>query len=107
MRSLLIAVSAMRYMAISGDWKLILTAILGVFVSIAALLLIAWLFYEGAERTQRSPRVRRAFFVSLASMYSVWMVIGIVQVIRGRDSTEAWLGLPGGLLLIWLYLRAA
>jgi membrane associated rhomboid family serine protease len=94
-------------MTTAGDWKLMLTAVLGVFVSIASLLLIAWLFYKGGERTQRSPRLRQAFFVGLVVIYAVWMAISIVKVILGKESTEVLLGLPGGLLLIWLYLRAA
>jgi len=84
-----------------------LTAILGIFVSIASLLLIAWLFYKGAEKSQQTPRVRRAFFVGMTVIYVASMVIGIFEVIQGKESPQILLGLPGGLLLIWLYLKAA
>jgi hypothetical protein len=46
-------------MATAEGWKQMLTAILGVFVALASLLLIAWTFYKGAERTQQAPRLRR------------------------------------------------
>jgi hypothetical protein len=45
-------------------------------------------------------------FISMAAIYAVWMGIGIVEVIRGRESKLLLLGLPGGLLSIWLFLRA-
>ena len=94
-------------MTAAVDWKLMLTSLLGVFVAIGSLILIAWLFFRGAERTQQSPRLRRAFFVGLAGIYVIWMTISVVKVILGKESSEVLLGLPGGALLLWLFLRAA
>jgi ABC-type nickel/cobalt efflux system permease component RcnA len=94
-------------MAAAGDWKVMLAAIFGVFVAISSLLLIAWTFKKGAERTQSSPRLRKAFFAAVAALYAIWMVFDIVKVILGKESTEALRGLPGGLLLLGLFWMVA
>lgn len=93
-------------MGAAVDWKVMLTALFGVFVAIASLLLIAWIFNKGAEKTQ-SSRLRKASFAGVAALYAIWMVFSVVQVILGKESTEVLLGLPGGLLLLGLFWMAA
>jgi membrane associated rhomboid family serine protease len=65
------------------------------------------MFNKGAEKTQQSPRIRRGFFAAAAALYAIWMVISFVKVILGKGSIETLLGLPGGILLLWLFSRAA
>ncbi len=94
-------------MATAAEWKAMLIALLGVFVAIASLLLIAWMFTKGHERTQQSPRLRKVFFAAVAALYAIWMAVGVVKVIQGKESSEVLLGLPGGILLVWLFTRGA
>ena len=91
----------------ADGWKQILPAVVGVFAASASLLLIASAVYQGPEKTQQSRRLRRAFFIFLAALYVVSMIIGIFRVIEGKQSPEVLLGLPGGLILIWLFWSAA
>jgi hypothetical protein len=95
------------YMAAAVDWKELLTAVLGVFVAIASLLLIAWMFNKGTDKTQQSPRIRKGFFLGVAALYALWMMISIVKVILGKESIEVLWGLPGGIFLLWLFAKAA
>ena len=94
-------------MTAAADWKVMLAVIFGVFVALASLLLIAWTFNKGAESTEHSPRLRQAAFAGVAVLYAFWMVFSIIKVILGKESTEVLLGLPGGVLLLWLFWKAA
>jgi hypothetical protein len=93
-------------MAVSTFW-MFTGIVLGVFAISG---LFGWMMWQAAKSIERSdsdPRYRRRQIALLAAVYVVSMVVGITQVVRGKQSVLSLAGLPIPLLIVYVLLRTA
>ena len=85
----------------------IATIIVSVLAASAFLAWMMWRACKSAERAERDARYLRRRLFQLGILYVGCAVYGIEEVATGKEHKEILLGLPIGLTLAWLYLRAA
>jgi threonine/homoserine/homoserine lactone efflux protein len=86
---------------------MIATIIVAVLASSAFLGWMAWQVFKSAERAERDPRYLRRRLLSMAMLYIGCAVFAIAQVATGKEPIKSLIGLPIGVMFIWMYLRAA
>lgn len=84
---------------------LLATVIVGVSVATAILGWMMWHAWKSAERAEADLRHRRRIFVRLGLIYVAAVVIGVGEVLSGREPKESLIGLPIALLLAWFWLK--
>jgi phosphatidylglycerophosphate synthase len=86
---------------------MIATVIVVVLALSAFLGLVAWRVYKSAERAERDPRYLRRRLLGMGMLYIGCALFAIANVATGREPIKSLIGLPIGVLFIWMYLRAA
>ena len=81
--------------------------IIGILVACLFLGYGLWRAGESADRANHDPRYRRRMLMRGATVYIVVGVLIIVGVAARKEPVEALYGLPVGLIIIWLLIRAA
>jgi hypothetical protein len=68
---------------------------------------MAWRVFKSAERAERDPRYLRRRLLEMGMLYIGCAIFAIANVATGREPIKSLIGLPIGVLFIWMYLRAA
>ena len=83
---------------------LVVAAVTGTSVVLAA---AAWAAWKETERAEGDPRQRRRILLRLALLYMGCASFGIAEVVAGKEPKQSLLFLPIPAALAWAYLRAA
>ncbi len=86
---------------------MIATIIVVVLASSAFLGWMAWRVFKSAERAERDPRYLHRRLLAMGMLYIGCALFAIAQVATGREPIKSLIGLPIGVMFIWMYLRAA
>jgi CDP-diglyceride synthetase len=85
----------------------IATMIVIVLASSAFLGWMAWRVHKSAERAEREPLYLRRFLLGMSLLYGGGAALAVAKVATGREPMKTLIGLPIGVLFIWVYLSAA
>jgi hypothetical protein len=85
----------------------ILMMVAAVFAFSAFIGWMAWVFLKSSEKTLADPRRLRRRLIFSGALYLLCAINAILEVATGKMPPLALVGLPIGLTLVWLYLRAA
>ena len=86
----------------------VIAAIIVVVLALSAFIgWVAWRVFKSAERAERDPRYLRRRLLGMGILYIGCAIYAIANVATGREPIKSLIGLPIGVLFIWMYLRAA
>jgi len=85
---------------------MIALVIAAVTLSTVFLAVAMWGAWKEAEHAEGDARHRRRILLRLGLLYVGCAILGIAEVLSGREPKESLFGLPIAAILAWAYLRA-